>query len=154
LITAHINIGSNLGDRTALIDRAVRLLSLLGNVEATCPVESDPWGYDSANRYLNVGVNLSTDIPALALHGCLQRIERFIDPDGRHRHADGSYADRLIDIDLIAYGQELIQTPQLTVPHPRMQSREFVLLPMARLMPRWRHPLLKLTAAELLEKLQ
>ncbi len=152
---AHINIGSNLGNRAASIDRAVALLSDLGEVRAvSSPFVSRAWGYESDNEFLNVGVNLETDLPSLDLLEGLKRIERQIAPEGTHRTVDGGYADREIDLDLIARGAELISTPELTLPHPRMRQRAFVLGPLAELMPEWRHPKTHLTASEMLRLIQ
>lgn len=118
------------------------------------PVFTEAWGYDSENEFLNVGVNLETDLEAGELLGALKRIERLIAPDGSHRTASGAYADREVDLDLIAYGEERIDSPELTVPHPRMERRFFVLKPMAEIMPRWQHPETGKTPSELLELIQ
>lgn len=152
--TAHINIGSNLGDRTANISRAVALLRPLGRVSAvSSPVETPAWGYDSPNAFLNVGVNLETEHGAEELIDAMQRIEREIEPEGRHRNADGSYRDRAVDLDLICLDSEEVATPRLTLPHPRLALREFVLRPMAEVLPAWRHPQTGLTARKMLEAL-
>lgn len=151
---AHVNIGTNLGDRAELIGRAVGLLGEeVGRVCAvSTPVESEAWGYESPNRYLNVGVNVATELDAELLVGRLQTIERSIDPAGVHRDAAGGYADRMIDLDLICLDGETVDSPTATVPHPRMHLRPFVLAPMAEILPQWRHPRQGLTAAELLAK--
>lgn len=155
MAVAHINIGTNLGDRRAHIDTAVGLIEAeLGTTARRATlIESAPWGYDSPNAYLNLGIAVeagSTD-PAELLQRLL-RVQRAIDPTP-HRKTDGTYADRIIDIDLIALGQMTADTPELTLPHPRMHLREFVLRPVAELEPSWRHPRLGLTAAELLRRL-
>ena len=79
-------------------------------------------------------------------------MERSISP-AAHRHPDGSYADRMIDIDLIAAGSAVVDSPRLTLPHPRMHLRPFVLRPMDQLEPGWLHPLLGLTPAAMLRLL-
>lgn len=151
---AHINIGSNLGNRTANLGSAVALLSRLGQVETVSePIFTPAWGYDSPNEFINIGVNLLTDLPAPILMQELLKLEREIDPEGRHRDNKGNYADRLIDLDLIDYGGQVIESDLLTLPHPRMHRREFVLRPMAQLLPNWRHPVLNLTINELLAAL-
>lgn len=151
---AHINIGTNLGDRAEIISRAVGLLGeRVGRVCAvSTPVESAPWGYESPNLYLNVGVNVATEFDAGSIVGRLQEIERAIDPSGSHRDASGGYADRLVDLDLICLDDEVVDTPEAIVPHPRMHLRPFVLVPLAEILPQWRHPLLHLAASELLAK--
>lgn len=154
--TAHINIGSNLGHRAALIDRAVSLLSeRVGEVLAVSePVESAPWGYCSPNPFLNRGVNVRTSLDACALLGRLHEIEREIAPGSAHRTADGAYADRSIDLDLICLDSEVVDTGGVTVPHPRMHLREFVLVPMARIWPDWEHPQLHLTPQKMIDALR
>lgn len=151
---AHINIGSNLGDSLALIHRSIKAIEGLEGHQAavSTPVESEPWGYESTNIYTNVGIMIDTSLPAERLLAELKNIERSISP-ASHRNADGSYRDRLIDIDLIDLEGYRVDTPELTLPHPRMHLREFVLRPLAELAPEWRHPILDATAAELLERL-
>ena len=156
--TAHINIGSNLGDRAALIGRAVAAISARFAVTAVSqPVESEPWGYSSPHPFLNIGVNIEIP-PTLSsrqLMLSLLQIQNEIDA-APHRLPDGSYADRAIDIDLICIGSRVSEaaengTPAL--PHPRMHLRPFVLIPMTEILPSWRHPLLHLTPAQLLQQL-
>lgn len=151
MATAYINIGSNLGDRAALIERAVAALeAALGVVARRAPVvESPPWGFDSPNRFLNLGIAVETSLPPLELLDLVRAVERDIDASP-HRTPDGLYADRTIDIDLIAVDDVVMESERLTLPHPRMHQRRFVLEPMARLAPVWRHPLSGLTAAEML----
>lgn len=158
---AHINIGSNIGDRHALIERAVaRVLNLShkpGRVSA--PVESEPWGFTSPHPFLNIGVQITTSLTPQELLDTLLAIQAEIS-DAPHRAADGSYIDRPIDIDLICMNDTVshvpvvIDTPALTLPHPRMHLRPFVLIPLCELAPGWLHPLLNTTAAGLLARLQ
>jgi 2-amino-4-hydroxy-6-hydroxymethyldihydropteridine diphosphokinase len=157
---AYINIGSNQGDRRANIARAVALIADMLHVSPTLStiVESEPWGYDSASPYLNVGASFDTQLSPGELLDALLSVEKSISPSS-HRTADGTYADRIIDIDLIACGDTLLVdaiTPAgalLTLPHPRMHLRTFVLEPMAELAPNWVHPLLKLTPSDMLKSL-
>ena len=158
--TAYINIGSNQGDRRANIARAVALIADTLNVkpQLSSAIESEPWGYNSDSPYLNIGLVFDTRLSPEALLDALISIERYISP-ASHRMPDGIFADRLIDIDLIAYGDTAIDmtlTPagnSLTLPHPRMHLREFVLLPMLRLAPEWTHPVTGLTPADMLHQL-
>ncbi len=145
---AHINIGSNIGDRLALLGEAVAAVERELGVEAevSAVVESEPWGFDSPNMFLNIGVNVEVgDLAPLELLYRLQAAQRSVD-DSSHRKADGSYADRRVDIDLIALGEAVVDT----LPHPRMAQRDFVLRPMMELLPEWRHPISGLTAGEML----
>ena len=116
--TAHISIGSNLGDRAALIERAVAAISARFAVTAVSrPVESEPWGYSSPHPFINVGVNIEIG-PGMTpetLLDILLEIQNSIDSSA-HRNTDGSYADRAIDIDIIAMGDQIRRSP---VPSPR-----------------------------------
>ncbi|MDE6544893.1 MAG: 2-amino-4-hydroxy-6-hydroxymethyldihydropteridine diphosphokinase [Paramuribaculum sp.] len=151
---AHVNIGSNLGDSRANVTRAAELIAeRLGvAVRYADIVVSEPWGYSSPNPFVNLGIAFDTDLAPLHLLRILRGIEADIS-FASHRKADGSYADRLIDIDLIAVGNTVMDTEELTLPHPRMHLRDFVLRPMARLDPEWHHPAFGLTASELLARL-
>lgn len=159
--TAYINIGSNQGDRRANIARAVALIADTLGVSpgVSDPVESEPWGYDSDSAYLNVGLMFDTTLTPCDLLDRLLTIETSISP-ASHRTANGAYADRLIDIDLIALGDIVLDdapTPcgnRLTLPHPRMHLRPFVLIPMLQLAPAWTHPRLGLDSAMMLNALK
>ncbi|MCQ2288782.1 MAG: 3-phosphoshikimate 1-carboxyvinyltransferase [Muribaculaceae bacterium] len=143
----HLNIGSNLGDREANLRRAVDELKQLGSrCMVSSIVESEPWGYESDNAFLNVGVMLESDLEPLdMLHRC-QAIERQLG-SAAHRDEHGNYVDRLVDIDIILAGDLVINTPELTVPHPRMHERGFVMTPLKELLE-------KLAILESLESLE
>lgn len=154
-MTVHINIGSNRGDSMALIGRAVAAIASAWpgtHVAVSEPVVSEPWGFESDGMFTNVGVmvEMPRQQDAAEVFGVLQGIERSLSAMP-HRNADGSYRDRELDIDLIAIDNMVLDTPALTLPHPRMHLRAFVLRPLAELCPDWRHPLLGETAAGLLE---
>lgn len=153
---AHLNIGSNIGDRHALIGQAVAAVEHAFSARAVCsrPFESEPWGFDSPNTFINIGVNIEVgSLAPLHVLRLLRRAERAVDA-ASHRDSSGAYIDRRIDIDLIALDNQVVDTPELTLPHPRMSQREFVLVPMAELMPLWRHPQLGLTPREMLQRLE
>lgn len=116
-------------------------------------MESEPWGYESTHRFLNIGLELTVSCGAKELFGDLMEIQGNICADS-HRNATGGYADRMIDIDLIYYDDLVLDTASLTLPHPRMHLRDFVLQPVAKLAPAWRHPRLHLTAGEMLAALK
>lgn len=149
---AHVNIGSNLGDSRSLLERAVAEIALRfphSQLRRSHMVSSEPWGFTSPHKFLNIGVEFKSELTPLQLLHTLQEVEQGIS-SGAHRLPDGSYADRRIDIDLIYYGNHIIGSRELTLPHPRMHLRRFVLEPLAELSPEWRHPLLGLTPKEML----
>lgn len=150
---AHINIGSNLGNRAENINRAVSILdSHVGKVAALSrSIESKPWGYNSPHPFLNIGVNIETDLTADHILYVLKEIEQTIAPGEQHRNTSGKYTDRTIDLDLICLGNLIYDNSLLTLPHPRMSQREFVLLPLAEILPDWIHPTLKLSAKEMID---
>lgn len=143
MATAYLNIGSNRGDRTEFIRRALGLVAeaLPQALVRTSPaVESDAWGYVSDAPYLNVGVALDFYGPMpdpLELLRITQNIERRVSADSPHRNPDGTYRDRDIDIDIIDIDGVVLDTAELTIPHPRAEARAFVMGPMQFLCPGW-----------------
>lgn len=119
------------------------------------PVETPPWGYESPNPFINVGVRIdmpSEMAPAEVLEAVMT-VQRSISPLS-HRDATGGYCDRVIDIDIIAIDDLVVDTLRLTIPHPRMHLRDFVLIPLAQLAPAWHHPTLHRTPEEMLQSLR
>ncbi len=126
-----------MGDRRALIERAVALIEdhwASSAVRRSQYIESEPWGYDSPRPFLNLGIAIDTteEVDPYATLNDLLTIERKISP-APHRKPDGSYADRMIDIDLIAIDRLKIVSPRLILPHPRAHLRPFVTIPLAQL---------------------
>ena len=149
----YLNIGSNTGNRRDNLYRAVAfLVAGTSGGAASSIVESEPWGFESDNRFLNLGVKLSSDIEPQQMLERIHDIERRLG-SAAHRDADGGYIDRLVDIDIVAIDDMVIDTPTLQVPHPHLPERDFFLRPMMQLAPDWRHPVSGLTAAEMLEKM-
>ena len=136
----HINIGSNLGDSRSAIERAVAGIFSLsqGPRRRSATVESEPWGFASAHSFLNVGVEITTEMLPLELLVRLQQIEKAISPHS-HRNPDGTYRDREIDIDMIFALENgdpvCMSDSRLTLPHPRAIDRGFVTGPVAQLHP-------------------
>jgi 2-amino-4-hydroxy-6-hydroxymethyldihydropteridine diphosphokinase len=149
--TVFIGFGSNVGDRVDFCDRAVTLLSLLPHsrlqgvslLYETEPVRDriDP----GKGWFLNGVVQLETDIAPRSLLTTLQEIERALDRD-----EDNRSGPRTIDLDILFYGEHVIKEPGLTIPHPRLHQRRFVLMPMNELDPLWVHPMLNQSVAQLL----
>lgn len=149
MATVYVNIGSNLGNRKENIDNAVKAIeTCFGKCVKSSLVESEPWGFDSTNSFFNIGIRFESNLSAKDILDRLQEIEKNISPSS-HRNLDGSYADRLVDIDIMAIDDLVIDEELLTVPHRWLPYRKFFLLPMKELNPRWIHPLLGKTAEEL-----
>jgi len=149
-----INIGSNLGNRRLNLSRAMRAVGAeFGDFEMSHVVESSPWGYDSTNSFLNVGMAFHTDLMPDELLARLQKIERTISP-APHRTDSGDYADRVIDIDIVAIDREIIDSDTLKVPHPCLAERRFFLEPLAELAPGWSHPATGMTASQMLAAIE
>jgi 2-amino-4-hydroxy-6-hydroxymethyldihydropteridine diphosphokinase len=136
---AAIGLGSNLGDREAILRQAVETLSATPGV-AHCHVsrsfETEPVGGPSGQgSFLNAALTLRTSLSPEHLHEILKRIER---QAGRRRVV--RWGERTLDLDLLLFGSRAIRTDALTVPHPRMAFRRFVLDPLASICPEWVHP--------------
>lgn len=147
-------IGGNQGDRSALIAQATELIrQRIGPVVAFSKVyETEPWGdFDTPQQdFLNRGLLVET---ALNAHEVLHEALAIEAELGRVRKAGSKlYSSRPMDIDLIFYNDEVIESAELTIPHPRMHLRRFVLEPLAEIMPDYRHPVLGLTVEEMLER--
>lgn len=150
----YLNIGANLGDRNASIEHAIATLRKLGTVRAvSLAMESEPWGFASPHRFLNVAVWLQSQLTPQAMLQAIKAIERSMGST-QHRTAQGGYADRTIDIDIVAAGELTISTPTLQIPHPRLPEREFYLRPMAQIAPLWHHPITGKTCLQMLAELQ
>lgn len=130
----YINIGSNLGNRRLNLSRAIAAVERrYGYFEISKLVESEPWGFDSTNLFLNVAMMFETDDEPLDVLHELQAIERALSPES-HRNPDGTYADRIIDIDIMAIENVEIDTPELKVPHPHLFDRPFFINPLKELL--------------------
>ena len=130
----YLSIGTNLGNKQANIERAVVLINeRVGKVvRRSSDFVSEPWGFVSANMFLNIVVAVETEQLPLELLVATQRIERIM---GRtHKSVDGHYADRIIDIDILLYGNEMVNLPELKIPHPHIEERDFVRIPLWEIM--------------------
>lgn len=148
-----LNIGSNLGNVKLNISRALRALeSRFGYFETSKMVESAPWGYVSANRFANIAVMIISENTPHEVLAVIKEIESELNPTP-HRDANGGYADRVLDIDIMAADETVVDTPELKIPHPHLAERRFYLEPFDELAPSWRHPLTGLTPAEMLSSM-
>jgi 2-amino-4-hydroxy-6-hydroxymethyldihydropteridine diphosphokinase len=148
--TVYLSLGSNLGDRAGNLAQAIKRLGTLGSVIAQSSVyETEPVEVESDQPwYLNCAVAMTTNLDAeVFLHDVLA-IEQHM---GRQR--SGYKVPRSIDIDVIFFGNEIIHSEDLSVPHPAMHRRRFVLDPLAEIAPELQHPILKQTMRQLRDKL-
>jgi 2-amino-4-hydroxy-6-hydroxymethyldihydropteridine diphosphokinase len=133
MTTAYIGLGSNLGDREQLIREAARLI---GALRLSTVIETEPWGYGDQPLFLNAVAELETPLTARQLLDHLLDVERRL---GRER-VGPQWGPRTIDLDLLLYGDQTIDEAGLVVPHPRLREREFVLGPLAELVPALKIP--------------
>ena len=125
---AYVGLGSNLGDRAALIRRAAELI---GATRVSTVIETEPWGLVDQPPFLNAVAEIETTLSARQLLDHLLDVERRL---GRERIGP-RWGPRTIDLDLLLYGDEVIEEPGLVVPHPHLRERRFVLEPLAELVP-------------------
>ena len=148
---AAIALGSNLGDREENLRGALRRMAPLGVVTAVSTFhDTAPVGFVDQPRFLNAAALLETDLPPLALLQGLLQIEKSM---GRDRATVPSKGPRVIDLDVLLMGDAVLQYRELTLPHPAMQERAFVVRPLAEIAPKMLHPVLQLTVAEIAARL-
>jgi len=145
------NLASRLGDREANLREAVRRVGGLGAVKAVSSFyDTEPVGLVEQPRFLNGAMLLETDLGPQELMRELLRVEREM---GRERQGAVAKGPRVIDLDLLLYGDWVLWAEELVLPHPEMQTRRFVLEPLAEIAPGWVHPVLGVTAGEMLARL-
>ncbi|MDR5675988.1 MAG: 2-amino-4-hydroxy-6-hydroxymethyldihydropteridine diphosphokinase [Armatimonadota bacterium] len=127
-----LSLGSNLGEREANLLAALRLLDAEGVrlVRQSSWYETEPVGFTEQPPFLNLVVEVRTALDPLGLLRCAQRVEAAL---GRVREV--RWGPRTVDVDLVLYGQRVVRTPELIVPHPRMRERAFVLVPLCEIAP-------------------
>lgn len=145
----YLSLGTNLGNKEQNLRVAVQKIEKrIGEViSLSAFYATAPWGFSSENTFLNAALCCETSLSPLEVLELTQEIEREM---GRaHKSVGGVYSDRLIDIDLLLYGDLVLDIPQLKLPHPLMQERDFVMKPLAEIAPDVLHPVLRKTIKEL-----
>ena len=143
-------LGGNMGDRKALIGRARLLIEDRAGkiVRSSAIYESAPWGFAAKQSFYNQVVVIISD---LAPHHILEIILQIEKELGRERTGK-NYSSRTMDIDILFYEQEIIDTPDLIIPHPQLHKRRFTLVPLNEILPDWNHPGLNQSIRSLLEQ--
>lgn len=131
----YLSLGTNLGDKEQnLLSAITEIDRRIGSVRAQSAfLSTEPWGFESEHTFLNAAVCVETELSPNALLRATQQIER--DMGRTQKSVDGKYHDRIIDIDILLYDDLHINTKKLTIPHPRMYERDFVLIPLREILP-------------------
>ncbi len=147
--TVYLGLGSNKGERISYIEKAIEEISGLSNTKIFARseiYETEPWGNIKQEDYLNSVIGIQTELSAEDLLNELKSIEKLIG-----RKENKKWSEREIDIDLLFYGNEVINRDQMKVPHGQIENRRFVLVPMKEIAPGFLHPVFKKSIAQLLE---
>ncbi|MGI6341578.1 MAG: 2-amino-4-hydroxy-6-hydroxymethyldihydropteridine diphosphokinase [Bacteroidales bacterium] len=149
MAVVYLSIGSNKGDRLDNIIKAIKLIEDFAEVINYSPIiETKPWGYNSTNLFLNIALKIRTELGCEMLLQKLLSIEKTL---GRVK-TKPEYEDRIIDIDILFYDKIIIKSKSLTIPHPHIQDRRFVLEPLNSISPNFNHPVLNLNINTLLKR--
>lgn len=144
---AILLLGGNEGDRRENLKSSIaQIEEKIGRIQKRSSVyESEPWGFEAKNRFLNQVVAVETALTPEALLREIHEIEFFL---GRKRSETG-YASRTVDIDILFYNDAVVDLPNLQIPHPRLHERAFTLAPLCEILPEKRHPILQKTVTTL-----
>lgn len=149
----YILFGSNQGDKEAILEQACDLINIRCGmlVERSSAYYTEPWGFDAEEWFLNELLVVETELEPDTLMDTLMEIEAKL---GRVRHPEKEgYCSRTIDLDILYYGDQIINTAKVTVPHLRLHLRKFALMPLCEIIPDFLHPIFKLSQTQLLERL-
>ncbi|MCH2507254.1 MAG: 2-amino-4-hydroxy-6-hydroxymethyldihydropteridine diphosphokinase [Dehalococcoidia bacterium] len=149
MVLVYLSIGSNLGFRYSNIRSAILEINKFASLFAISSVYSTkPAGFLAQPYFLNVVCSIKTTMEPLQLLGRIQALESYMGRVPMFKNGP-----RIIDIDILSYGEVLVDFPQLQIPHPRMHERNFVLTPLEEIEPDFLHPLLRIPVSDLLERL-
>jgi 2-amino-4-hydroxy-6-hydroxymethyldihydropteridine diphosphokinase len=150
MAVAYLGLGSNIGERISYIEKALAEIIKIENTKITRSssiYETEPWGISEQEDYLNSAVEIETSLEPEVLLKKLKSIEKIIG-----RTESKRWSEREIDIDILFFGNEIIENEFMKVPHPQIESRKFVLIPMNEIAPDLIHPVFKKTVSELLKE--
>ena len=150
----YLSLGSNKGDRIGFVQQATSLLNGYENinvVQSSSLYETEPWGVESDNWFVNAVIQVSTSLSPRTLLSQCQKIENVL---GRNREIEGRYVDRNIDIDILLYDNLIVSEQDLIIPHVHFHERAFTLVPMLEIAPDVVHPVYKKTMTDLYEELE
>ncbi len=148
---AYLGLGTNLGNKDENLNGAVEYIrERVGRINSLSVFYvTEPWGFKSENSFLNAVCSVATDISPIELLYITKEIEKEM---GRNKKSvDKIYSDRIIDIDILLYDDLIMQSEELTIPHPIMTERDFVMIPLAEIAPELVHPVLKKKMKEFLK---
>lgn len=146
----YLLLGGNLGDKKQLFEETVKLMNeRIGKITQQSQIyETEPWGFESSDLFWNQVLEIST---SLLPEEVLQQTQQTEIELGRIRKSN-QYDSRIIDIDILLYGNVIIQLPNLIIPHPRIQERKFALVPLNEIVPELKHPVFQKTIRQLLNE--
>lgn len=144
----YLSLGSNLGEREKFIKLAISEIGeRIGRVtKISKNYETEPWGFNSTNRFINVAIEVNTQLSPQDVSYFVHKIEEDL---GRVRSSKAGYEDRVIDIDILIYDDFVFESETLTLPHPKMHLREFVIDPLCEIAPNLLHPVMGITIKDI-----
>jgi 2-amino-4-hydroxy-6-hydroxymethyldihydropteridine diphosphokinase len=148
--TIYLGLGTNLGDRTANLQAAINGLAEKLEITAVSPIyQTPPWGVTDQPDFLNLCLAAQTDLPPIELLTFVKNLETELG-----RQPGQRWGPRLIDIDILFYADQIVETESITIPHPRLAERAFVLRPLAEIAPDFVHPIFGETVVSLADRVE